>query len=70
MRGSYLGPEYSQQEIEKKLKKIGANFKTLEEDKLIEKTSSALTEGKAIGWIQGRMEFGPRALGARSIISA
>ena len=69
MRGSYLGPEYSQQEIEKKLKKIGANFKILEEDKLIEKTSSALIEGKAIGWFQGRMEFGPRALGARSIIA-
>ena len=69
MRGSYLGPEYSQQEIEEKLKKIGANFKILEEDKLIEKTSSALIEGKAIGWFQGRMEFGPRALGARSIIA-
>ena len=69
MRGSYLGPEYSQQEIEKKLKKIGANFKILEEDKLIEKTSLALIEGKAIGWFQGRMEFGPRALGARSIIA-
>ena len=50
MHGSYLGPEYSQQEIEKKLKKIGASFKILEEVKLIEKTSSALIEGKAIGW--------------------
>jgi carbamoyltransferase len=69
MCGSYLGPEYSQQEIEKKLKKIGANFKILEEAQLIEKTSSALIEGKAIGWFQGRMEFGPRALGARSIIA-
>ena len=69
MHGSYLGPEYSQLEIEKKLKKIGANFKILEEAKLIEKTSSALIEGKVIGWFQGRMEFGPRALGARSIIA-
>ena len=69
MHGSYLGPEYSQLEIEKKLKKMGANFKILEEVQLIEKTSSALMEGKAIGWFQGRMEFGPRALGARSIIA-
>ena len=69
MHGSYLGPEYSQLEIEKKLKKMGANFKILEEVQLIEKTSSALIEGKAIGWFQGRMEFGPRALGARSIIA-
>ena len=69
MRGSYLGPEYSQQEIEEKLKKIGANFKIVEEDKLIEETSLALIEGKAIGWFQGRMEFGPRALGGRSIIA-
>ena len=69
MKGSYLGPEYFQDEIEKKLKEIGANFEVLEEDELIEKTSSVLIEGKVIGWFQGRMEFGPRALGARSIIA-
>ena len=69
MHGSYLGPEYSQEEIEKRLKAKGANFKILKEDKLIEETLSALTQGKAIGWFQGRMEFGPRALGARSIIA-
>ncbi len=69
MKGSYLGPEYFQDEIEKKLKEIGANFEVLEEDELIEKTSSALIEDKVIGWFQGRMEFGPRALGARSIIA-
>jgi len=69
MHGSYLGSEYSQEEIEKKLKQIGANFKILDEDKLIEKTLSMLTEGNVIGWFQGRMEFGPRALGARSIIA-
>ena len=69
MHGSYLGPEYTQDEIEKRLKAKGANFKILKEDKLIEETLSALTQGKAIGWFQGRMEFGPRALGARSIIA-
>ena len=69
MKGSYLGPDYFQDEIEKKLKEIGANFEVLEEDELIEKTSSALIEDKVIGWFQGRMEFGPRALGARSIIA-
>ena len=69
MYGSYLGPEYSQDEIEKKLKEKRANFKILEEHKLIKETSSALERGKVIGWFQGRMEFGPRALGARSIIA-
>ena len=69
MKGSYLGPDYFQDEIEKKLKEIGANFEVLDEDELIEKSSSALIEGKVIGWFQGRMEFGPRALGARSIIA-
>ncbi len=69
MKGSYLGPEYFQDEIEKKLKEVGANFEVLDEDELIEKSSSALIEGKVIGWFQGRMEFGPRALGARSRIS-
>ena len=69
MKGSYLGPEYFQDEIEKKLKEVGANFEVLDEDELIEKSSLALIEGKVIGWFQGRMEFGPRALGARSIIA-
>ena len=69
MKGSYLGPDYFQDEIEKKLKEVGANFEVLDEDELIEKSSLALIEGKVIGWFQGRMEFGPRALGARSIIA-
>ena len=69
MCGSYLGPDYSQNEIEKKLKKLGANFTALDEDKLIEKTVIELIKGKAIGWFQGRMEFGPRALGCRSILA-
>ena len=68
MQGSYLGPEYSQSEIEKELKIIGANFNILKEDDLINKTAEDISNGNAIGWFQGRMEFGPRALGARSIL--
>ena len=68
MKGSYLGPEFSQEEIEKELKSIGANFKIFEYDELLNKTSDFLCDGKAIGWFQGRMEFGPRALGSRSIL--
>tara|TARA_B100002051_G_C16741747_1_gene644746 strand:+ start:2145 stop:3983 length:1839 start_codon:yes stop_codon:yes gene_type:complete len=68
MKGSYLGPEYSQKLIENELTKIGALFDVLDENELLNKTSDALIRGNAIGWFQGRMEFGPRALGARSII--
>ena len=68
MQGSYLGPNYSQQEIENELKKIEANFKILDNDEITEKTSESLKNGDAVGWFQGRMEFGPRALGARSIL--
>jgi carbamoyltransferase len=68
MKGSYLGPEYSQKEIEKELKTIGANFKVFNEEDLINQTAEDLTNGLAIGWFQGRMEFGPRALGSRSIL--
>ncbi len=68
MQGSYLGPEYSQNEIEIKLKEAGAIFKVMKEEELIDKTAEDLSKGKAIGWFQGRMEFGPRALGARSIL--
>jgi len=69
MKGSYLGPEYSQLEIESRLKNIGAVYSILSESQIIKKTASALADGKAIGWHQGRMEFGPRALGNRSIIA-
>ena len=69
MAGSYLGPEYSEKEIIKSLELVGAKFETFSENEIIEKTSVALKEGKAIGWFQGRMEFGPRALGSRSIIA-
>ena len=68
MKGSYLGTEFTQQEIEEELKSIGAKFDKLNYVDLIEKTSEFLSTEKAIGWFQGRMEFGPRALGGRSIL--
>ncbi len=68
MEGSYLGPEYNQKEIEEELKNIGANYNILEQDDLINKTAEEISNGNAIGWFQGRMEFGPRALGGRSIL--
>jgi carbamoyltransferase len=68
MQGSFLGPEYTQKEIEEQLEIIGANYKTLDEDELIETVANDISNGKAIGWFQGRMEFGPRALGNRSIL--
>ena len=68
MQGSYLGPSYSQTEIEAELKKINASFEVLDENDLIEKTAKCLKNGDAVGWFQGRMEFGPRALGGRSIL--
>ena len=68
MKGSYLGPSYSQNEIENELTKINAKFTTLTEEEIIEQTSECLSNGEIIGWFQGRMEFGPRALGGRSIL--
>ncbi|UVO31787.1 carbamoyltransferase [Bradyrhizobium arachidis] len=68
MSGGYLGPEFSQDEIERELRVAKACFTTLSDDELINATAQALAEGKAVGWMQGRMEFGPRALGARSIL--
>lgn len=69
MRGAYLGPEFAQEDIEARLLKAGARFSTLNEVALIEDVALSLMHGKAVGWHQGRMEFGPRALGARSIIA-
>lgn len=69
MQGSYLGPSYSQNDIDSRLRAAGAVFKTVSDDELIEQTAQALADGKAVGWHQGRMEFGPRALGGRSIIA-
>jgi carbamoyltransferase len=68
MKGSYLGTEFSQNEIEKELTSLGAKFETLEYKDLINMTSEILSNEKTIGWFQGRMEFGPRALGCRSIL--
>jgi len=68
MRGSYLGPEFGQEEIERRLRDAGAHFSVLSEPDLLDACVDALTAGKAVGWFQGRMEFGPRALGARSIL--
>lgn len=69
MRGSYLGPEFGQDEIEARLRAAGARFHTLDDHTLYATAAAALVEGKAIGWFQGRMEFGPRALGNRSILA-
>ncbi|MDA9321668.1 carbamoyltransferase [Gammaproteobacteria bacterium] len=69
MSGGYLGPEYKQNEIETSLKSLGANYKLFSNEKIIEITCKALIDGMAVGWHQGRMEFGPRALGSRSIIA-
>jgi carbamoyltransferase len=68
MQGAYLGPSFSQAEVEARLARNGARFSKLSDDRLIEATVEALAGGKAVGWFQGRMEFGPRALGARSIL--
>jgi len=68
MKGSFLGPEYNQSQIEKELEEAGAKFRVLNYQELINKTVDLLIDNAAIGWFQGRMEFGPRALGGRSIL--
>jgi carbamoyltransferase len=68
MQGAYLGPEYKQDDIEKRLTAAKAKFRVLSDKQLTEQTATALADGKAVGWMQGRMEFGPRALGNRSIL--
>ena len=68
MTGAFLGPSFSQGEVEARLAGVEARFSTLSDDRLIEATVEALEAGRAVGWFQGRMEFGPRALGARSIL--
>ena len=68
MRGSYLGPSYSQADIEAGLTAAGARFETLTDERLISQCAQDLADGRALGWFQGRMEFGPRALGGRSIL--
>ncbi len=69
MNGSYLGPRFSEVEIEKDLNLLGAKFKKYNDKELIEKIANELNNEKIVGWFQGRMEFGPRALGCRSIIA-
>ena len=69
MKGSYLGPQFTDDQVENELKNCGANYKKVNLDQIIKDTAKALSEEKAIGWFQGRMEFGPRSLGNRSIIA-
>jgi carbamoyltransferase len=69
MNGSYLGPQFSDEQVEDELKICGANYKKLTSDQIIKDTAKALSDEKAVGWFQGRMEFGPRSLGNRSIIA-
>jgi carbamoyltransferase len=68
MSGAYLGPQFAQAEIERRLTEVGAKFSVLAADEMVETTAQALASEKAVGWFQGRMEFGPRSLGARSIL--
>src|SRR5213078_3294988 len=63
------GPAYDQAEIERQLTAAGARFQSLAPDEVVDATATALAEGQAVGWFQGRMEFGPRALGNRSILA-
>ena len=69
MKGAYLGPKFENDFIEKKLKSLNANYKKLNRDEIISLTAKELSNEKTVGWFQGRMEFGPRALGGRSILA-
>ncbi|MBA4173161.1 MAG: hypothetical protein C0511_11045 [Hyphomicrobium sp.] len=68
LQGSYLGPSFGQSEIETRLGAVGAKFEVVSDDALYDRTAERLEAGDAVGWFQGRMEFGPRALGNRSIL--
>ena len=69
MRGAYLGPEFHPEQVRQALDRANASYQELAEDELIDAAAEALAAGKAVGWFQGRMEFGPRALGNRSILA-
>ena len=69
MSGSYLGPSFSAETVSGELDEIGASYMLLEEEEMLDQVVAKLISGEAIGWMQGRMEFGPRALGNRSIIA-
>ena len=68
MKGAYLGPSFDDDEVVSQLEKAGAKFELLSDEEIVARTAEALAEEKAVGWFQGRMEFGPRALGGRSIL--
>lgn len=68
MRGSYLGPAFTSDDIEARLKNLGARYERLDDQALVQRVAHELASEKVIGWFQGRMEFGPRALGGRSIL--
>jgi carbamoyltransferase len=68
MKGSFLGPEFPQPEIARRLTAAGARYEILDDSTLVDACAEAIIDEKAVGWFQGRMEFGPRALGARSIL--
>ena len=69
MKGSYLGPVYDQKDIEQRLSSVGAKYTRVSQEKMLTLTAKALKDGYAVGWHQGRMEFGPRSLGGRSILA-
>ena len=69
MHGTFLGPAYDDEEVVAELRSCGAVFDTVNENLMLQSTVDALVTGKAVGWFQGRMEFGPRALGGRSILA-
>ncbi|SFG93905.1 carbamoyltransferase [Palleronia marisminoris] len=69
MQGAYLGPSFDNDQIARQLSRLGAQFERLTTDDMLNRTAKALVDGKAVGWFQGRMEFGPRALGGRSILA-
>jgi carbamoyltransferase len=69
MNGSYLGPQFTDNQVENELMSCSANYKKLTSEQIIKETAKALSKEKTVGWFQGRMEFGPRSLGNRSIIA-
>ncbi len=69
MKGSYLGPKFTDDDVEKELKKLDAKYKKINKNEIISLTANEISKNKIVGWFQGRMEFGPRALGARSILA-
>jgi carbamoyltransferase len=68
MKGSYLGPSHSNEDIESRLRRLGAAYHRLDDQQLFDRVAEELADGKVVGWLQGRMEFGPRSLGGRSIL--